>query len=249
MKNYIVLAVLLLNGIILYAQLDKNSVMGIPSGTTDEIEAVTPYEEGAIVFNNETKKLMIYDGTTWVDTSIATTIVSANDDNQIEEGTDGGAYLGSTVYVGAFQITGTGNKVITGLKFKPSQITFVAHANIEDFNGIDGDNGVDIPSGNNDKGNNNGGIANSFGTMNGFAREDGGTTPAQQVIYVGGSGNSINDISRYASNTDCIGLRYSNQNGDSLGKTIGSCSFDSNGFTINVTSYAEKVIVMYTAYK
>ena len=166
-------------------------------------------------------------------------VVGAETDNQIKVGANGGAYLGQTVYVGVFQITGTGNKVITGLPFKPSQITFVANANVEDFN-LDSDNGIK---------DNDTTIANSFGTMNGFARNNNGTN-VQQVIYVGGSGNSINDISRFASNSNCIGLRYSNQNGLSLGNTIGEIgTFDTSGFTINVTSFAENVLVMYTAYK
>ncbi|MDV7188533.1 hypothetical protein R3X25_14680 [Lutibacter sp. TH_r2] len=217
MKKHILVLVLLFNVVLLYGQLNDTTVMGIPIGSTSEINGVTPLEEGAIVYNSDTKELMIFNGTTWVNVS------------------------SSTVYVGAFQITGTGNKVVTGLPFQPSQITFVAHANIEDFTGIDSDNGIK---------DNDSSIANSFGTMNGFARDDGGATPAQQVIYVGGSGNSINDISRYASNTNCIGLRYSNQNGNALGRTIGSLSsFNTNGFTINITNYAENVIVLFTAYK
>ncbi|MGB1038431.1 MAG: hypothetical protein ACPGYY_07260, partial [Bacteroidia bacterium] len=72
----------------------------------------------------------------------------------------------------------------------------------------------------------------------------------QQVIYGGGSGNSINDISKYAAVDECIGLRYSNQNGDKLGLTTATIvSFDNNGFTINVTNSDDKVIVMYTAYR
>ncbi|WP_281847786.1 hypothetical protein [Olleya namhaensis] len=166
-------------------------------------------------------------------------VIAAETNNQIEVGANGGAYLGPTVYTGSFIITATGNQAITGLPFEPSSITFVAHANVETLN-LDSDNGV---------GNNNTGLANSYGTMNGFARNDSGTT-TQQVIYVGGSGNSINDISRYASSSNCIGLRYGNQNGDALGRTLASLSsFDTTGFTINVSTKADNVVVLYTAYK
>ena len=145
----------------------------------------------------------------------------------------------SNAYVGQFIITATGNQTITGIPFEPSSITFVAHANVETLD-IDADNGV---------GNNNTGIANSFGTMNGFARNDSGTI-TQQVIYVGGSGNSINDISRFASSSRCIGLRYGNQNGDAVGRTLASLtSFNANGFTINVTNKSDNVVVIFTAYK
>ncbi|MEM7484999.1 MAG: hypothetical protein AAF348_07295 [Bacteroidota bacterium] len=145
----------------------------------------------------------------------------------------------ANVYVGAFQITGIGNQVINGLPFAPSSITFSAHANVESFN-LNSDNAV---------GNNNGGIANSFGSMNGFARNDGGSI-VEQVIYVGGSGNSINDISRYASNSHCIGLRYGNQNGDNLGITSASVtSFNTDGFTVNTDSFADGIVVLFQAYR
>lgn len=194
-------------------------------------------------------------------------LIAAETNNQITTGTNGGVYLGPTVYTGSFIINAPGgitattfNQAIPGLPFQPSQITFVAHANIQSF-GIDSDNG----SGNNDRG-----IPNSYGTMNGFARNDAGTT-VQNTIYVGGHGNSINDISRYSSNTNCIGLRYGDQNGNDLGKITASLnSFDTNGFTLSI-SYSlgtitdivanpilnvqptdilsESLVVLYTAYK
>ncbi|WP_418653047.1 hypothetical protein [Tenacibaculum soleae] len=170
-------------------------------------------------------------------------LIATETDNQIITGANGGVYLGPTVYTGSFIINASGAKIITGIPFQPSQITFVAHANIESLN-IDADNGV---------GNNNSGINNSFGSMNGFVRNDGATN-TQQVIYVGGSGNSINDISRYASSTNCIGVRYGNQNGDSLGRITASLTtFNPNGFTLNVSRTAnasnENLVVLFTAYK
>ncbi|MCF2873220.1 MULTISPECIES: hypothetical protein [unclassified Tenacibaculum] len=186
-------------------------------------------------------------------------LIAAETDNQITTGANGGVYLGPTVFVGSFIINGPGGgsatftQDITGLPFQPSQITFTAHANIESAN-IDNDNGV---------GNNNAWINNSFGTMNGFVR-DTGAPFTQQVIYVGGHGNSINDISRYASNSNCIGIRYGSQNGDDLGKITASLNtFLSNGFRLNV-AYSlgtigstarrndvlnESLLVIYTAYK
>lgn len=187
-------------------------------------------------------------------------VVSADVDNQVIAGSDGGAYVGPTVYNSFFIISSSGNKVVSGLPFQPSQVTFVTHANIESLN-IDADNGT----GNNDRG-----IDNSFGTMNGFARDDSGTI-TQQVIYAGGHGNSINDISRYASSSHCIGVRYGDQNGADLGKITASLSsFNPSGFTLNVTYINgtitvnsgntllnvqptdilnESLVVLYTAYK
>ena len=144
-----------------------------------------------------------------------------------------------TAYTGHFIISATGSQTITALPFEPSSISFVAHANIETTT-INNDNGV---------GNNSNTIVNAFGTMNGYARNDGGSI-SQQVIYVGGSGTSINDISRYSNPNECIGIRYSNQNGDSLGLTTASLtSFTSDGFIINVTNRSDDVLVMFTAYK
>lgn len=142
-------------------------------------------------------------------------------------------------YVGAFQITGLGNSTITGIPFEPSSVTFSAYANVENYN-INSDNAV---------GNNNRGIANAYGSMNGFARNDGGTI-AEQVIYIGGSGNSINDISRYASNSHSIGLRYSDQNGNNLGVTSATVTrFNSNGFTLNTDSFADGIVVIFQAFR
>lgn len=149
----------------------------------------------------------------------------------------------SNVYLGAFIISSSGNQTITGIPFSPASISFSAHANVESLN-INSDNDV---------GDNNSGLNNSFGTMTGFARNDSGTI-VQQVIYVGGSGNSINDISRYASSSNCIGIRYGNQNGDNLGIVSASMtSFNANGFTINVsktgTAGSENLLVLFSAYK
>lgn len=146
---------------------------------------------------------------------------------------------GPRVYVGKFLITGLGSQTITGLPFRPSQVTFVGYANIESYN-LNSDNGV---------GNNNNTIANSFGYMKGFARND-NPIISQQVICGGGNGNSINDISRYASSSHCIGIRYANQNGDNLGRTSAILtSFNSNGFTINVDSFADGLVILYEAYR
>ena len=241
------------------ATLEGDEVLQLHSGTTAEMNAVTSPKKGHVILNTDTNTIWHYNGTSWIDGKIVN-VIGAEADNQIEAGANGGAYLGPTVYTGFFIINASGNKIIMGLPFQPSQITFVAHANVESLN-IDSDNGT----GNNDRG-----IDNSFGTMNGFARDDSGTT-TQQVIYVGSHGNSVNDISRYASSSNCIGVRYGDQDGNDLGKITASfTSFDTNGFTVNVTYVNgtvtvnhvdplrdvqptdilnENLVVLYTAYK
>lgn len=204
---------------------NKGTITTVNKVTTSNSAPTTPIE-GDIWYNNTTASNVItsvFDGTIWKE--ITTNF--------------------QRVYVGSFIISNNAaNKIIiNGLPFKPSQITFNAHANIEAF-GLDSDNGV---------GNNNSGLNNAFGTMNGFARNDGAIT--QGVIYSGGSGNSINDISRYSSDKRCIGIRYSNQNGDKIGLITASlASFNTAGFTLDVTYAAgapttENILVFYTAYK
>ncbi len=142
-------------------------------------------------------------------------------------------------YVGKFIINATGNMTVTGIPFQPSMIKFTAYANVESYD-LDSDNGV---------GNNNAGIPNAYGYMTGFATLN-GVTIEEQVIYGGGSGNSINDISRYASSSHCIGLRYSDQNGNNLGLTTATLiTFTSDGFTINVDSLADNVVVIFEAFR
>lgn len=187
----------------------------------DTPTATDPTATGEITYTDE-------DGTT-----STAQVVSADADNQIEVGTDGGAYIGPTVWTGTFVISAEGPVTVTGIPFEPSQVTFVANANVESLN-IDSDNGT----GDNDRG-----IDNSFGTMNGFARNVGGTL-VQQAIFIGGSGNSINDISRYASSSNCIGVRYGDQNGRSLGKIEAAFGgFTTNGFTVNV-EYTDGVVTV-----
>lgn len=198
-----------------FAQIESGLLVGLTNGTTLEINAVTDAEKGSLVYNTDTNEVYVYNGTEWTSNSQP------------------------SIYMGVVIISSTGILNVTELPFKPSQISFTAHANIESLN-LNSDNGIR---------NNDNGIANTYGSMNGFARND-GTGIVQQVIYVGGNGNSINDISRYASNNSCIGIRYSNQNGDNLGITAASVSsFNANGFSLNVTSRADNLVVLYQAYK
>lgn len=143
------------------------------------------------------------------------------------------------VYVGKAIINGAGNITITGIPFQPRHVSFTAYSNIESYNvnasGATNNNGKD----------------NSFGGMKGFARQDAGSI-TQQVINGGGSGNSINSISRYASDSHCIGVRYGNQNGGSNGiNSAVLTSFNPDGFTLNVDSYVnnENLVIIYEAHR
>ncbi|WP_299127978.1 hypothetical protein [uncultured Winogradskyella sp.] len=220
----------------------SNSGLLIPRLTSAQRDAIAAPAVSLLIFNTDSNSFEYNSGTAavpnWV--LLSNSIIVSNDpNNQLNIGTDGGAFLQRTVHLGKFIINGSGNLTISGLPFRPSQIKFTAYANVESYD-LNSDNGV---------GNNNTGIANAFGSMAGFASNTSGSI-LEQVIYGGGSGNSINDISRYASSTHCIGLRFSNQNGNSLGITSATLnSFNPNGFTLNVDSFADSIVVLYEAYR
>lgn len=198
------------------------------------------------------------EGDTWFDTSATTTVTRTYD------GTDWIANF-VNVYVGFFIIdnttlttTGTYSQDIRTLPFQPSQITFTAQPNLRGFD-TNNDNQI---------GNNTGRLDNTFGSMQGFARANGANVD-QAVIFSGGSGSSINNISRYSNNGQCIGLRYTDQNGRNLGVISAVLdTFETDGFDLNITYTLgtitpgnagntdlnndildENLIVMFTAYR
>jgi len=239
MKNLILLLLLSIPFLVNAQAPNANLLVNIHVTTTAEKNSITNVAEGSLIYDKDQEALNVYnDLLGW---------------QKLE--------IGPTVYTGSFIINAAGALNISGLPFKPSQVTFSAHANVDGYN-LDSDNGV---------GNNATNIHNSHGSMNGFAREGNNGAVEQQVIYSGGSGNSINDISLFASDANCIGIRYGNQNGDDLGKILASFStFTADGFDLNV-SYtngtitnntanpltvtsptdvlAESVVVIYTAYR
>ncbi|MFV1450625.1 hypothetical protein VBZ51_15825 [Maribacter sp. HS] len=215
LKNYILYSIIFLTGFIVNAQLESGLLLGLTNATTADINATTDAAKGSLVFNTDTNQVYVFDGTSW---------------NQMGQ---------KTTYTGTFRISGSGTLSVSGIPFQPTSVSFVAYANVEDFN-IDSDNGTR---------NNETGLPNAYGSMKGFARDDNGSI-TEQVIFNGGSGNSINDISRYASDSHSIGVRYANQNGDKLGLTTATVTaFTSTGFTLNTDNYADGVVVIYEAHR
>lgn len=215
LKNYILYSIIFLTGVIANAQLESGLLLGLTNATTADINATTDAAKGSLVFNTDTNQVYVFDGTSW---------------NQMGQ---------KTTYTGTFRISGSGTLSVSGIPFQPTSVSFVAYANVEDFN-LDSDNGTR---------NNETGLPNAYGSMKGFARDDNGSI-TEQVIFNGGSGNSINDISRYASDSHSIGVRYANQNGDKLGLTTATVTaFTSTGFTLNTDNYADGVVVIYEAHR
>ncbi|MWW26438.1 hypothetical protein [Algibacter lectus] len=228
------------NSSILDVDSDSKGIL-IPRLTTTQRNSIVSPAIGLLIFNTTTSKFEFNSGSVvtpiWNPINSHAT-VSTDPGNILGSGTDSGAYIGVTTYIGKFIITNTGTQTITGLPFEPSSIKFSAYANVETEN-INGDNGTS---------NNDNSFQNSFGSMQGYATNYG--VIDQQVIFNGGNGNSINDISRYASSSRAIVIRYGNQNGDNLGLTAAEVtSFNADGFTINVTDKTEDIIVIYEAYR
>lgn len=138
---------------------------------------------------------------------------------------------GSESYVGSFTVTGAGTISITSPGFTPSMIEFNGEA-------VGGQN-VDRSGG---TGSN---AANYQGSFTGVARDDG----YRQVIHSGLSGDSVNQTSHYSSDSECIAIRYAGQSGGKLGMLLGDVvSWDSDGFTVDITSYTRDEVVTFTAY-
>lgn len=146
-------------------------------------------------------------------------------------------------YVGSFVINALGAQTISGLPFQPDMVQFTGYANVENF-GI----------------NASGGTANAVSPNNyqggffGLARKNTNGTIGQRVIHSGGSGRSINNVSRYSSTTECIAVRYADQNGNtnanSFGRTRASLTaFTADGFRINVNEFTDPIVIIYVAYR
>lgn len=193
--------------------------------------STTDVEEGTWIYNTTEKALFYFEDDRWINTkktSFSGTITIS--ESPVTN-------LASTSATVAPQ-----NFPITGLGFKPNRVEFVAYANVDIVN-LNDDNSANQENINSKE--------NSFGYMKGYAQaKPDGTIDTQQVIYGGGSGSSINDISRFASNSLCIGVRYGNINGDQAGLTTATfVSFDNDGFTLRSTRRDDALIVIYTAFQ
>lgn len=222
-------------------------LVNIHRATTTEMNSITTPDSGSLVYNSDSLALYAFDGTLWQKVDLADSTDEVLDSAQINADSSH-FYIGEDkisaenaprVFMGTFKITSTGDTSITGLPFKPSLIKFTAYANVDE----------DTLNADNQVGNNTNTKDNSFNFMTGYAQNNGGTIE-QQVICGGGNGTSINDISRFASPSMCIGIRYGNQNGDNVGETFASLkTFDTNGFTINVSKIDDNIQLIFIAYR
>lgn len=135
-------------------------------------------------------------------------------------------------FVGQFEITGATSISVTAPSFQPSSIKFDIHAN--------GGKNVSTVGG---SGSN---VSNSASNATGFARNDG----TRQCAGNSASGDSINEVRRFSTNSNAILLEYSGQDGGNVGTLRADVtSFDTDGFTVDVTSYQQNEVIIYTAYR
>ena len=166
------------------------------------------------------------------------------------------------VYFGKFIITSLGIVTETGIGFSPSSVEFTAINRVQDYN-----DGAYRGSTNNSND-----IRIAGGFTAGYAQNNSGSID-QQVISNAFSGNSLNNIGTYSSNTHCIAALFVNNNADPLrdnGTNGGAStqeglvratfqSFDADGFTINVDRFlgptttspdrTNAIVVLYKAYR
>ncbi|MDN3205828.1 hypothetical protein [Algoriphagus sediminis] len=143
-------------------------------------------------------------------------------------------------YSGVITIENTGFISVTNVPFSPSRVEFKAVSNVDAVN-LNSDNGTS---------DNDNSIQSTFGWMTGFAQRTGVVSFDQQVVFVGGSGSSIDEISRFSENRRCIAIRYADQPGNLLGTTEARFfRFLDNGFQIFVTDADDDLLVIYTAYQ
>ena len=201
----------------------------VPRLTTTQRDALSSPATGLLIFNTTTRSFQYNFGDG-----------SSVDWYSLDAQSDTSPDTTSNVYFGKAFISSTGVLTITGIPFQPTSVSFSAAANIDNYNlntdGVGGSDNLNTKD-------------NYQGFMHGYAQVSGGSI-VQQVISVGGSGSSLNDISRYSSASHCIGIRYGDNDGNSIGRTRASLTeFTADGFKLNVGERVDNLIILYTAHK
>ena len=131
----------------------------------------------------------------------------------------------------------TGTISVTGVGFQANFVEFTLNNDIESVN-------FDQVSPTN-----NSSEQGSFGWGKGYAY-DTGSGLEQQVQFFSASSNSINAHRGYSSNSNSVFVVASDQNGNNLGRIVGTVSsFNSNGFDLNITTstLSAPYVIMYSA--
>jgi hypothetical protein len=145
------------------------------------------------------------------------------------------------IFTGAILVDGTGEFPQTDVGFRPRNITLFTIAGTDSFN-VDksGSKNKDRPD-------------CYVGPSSGFARRTSNGHIIQQFVHGGVSGNSTNSTSHFASNSECIGVRFADTNGKKVGEIrVKLKSFDKDGFTLKCDKFdagnVDGLVVLFTAY-
>ncbi|MGB3152190.1 MAG: hypothetical protein WBB27_16155, partial [Maribacter sp.] len=92
MKRLIIFYMFLATGL-LQAQIESGLLFGLTKGTSSEISSISGMEEGQMLYNTDTKELVVYNGIGWSTTASSNWLFTGNVLNT-------GAFLGSTNDVG-----------------------------------------------------------------------------------------------------------------------------------------------------
>lgn len=143
------------------------------------------------------------------------------------------------VFIGRVVINAAGSQTIMGIPFRPTSIEFTAISNTETENG----GHVRSTNANNKD--------NSVGYTFGYAKSIATSPFIEQIAISGaGSGASINRVGNYSSTNHCFAAQFVNQEAIDQGRTSGSLtSFNTNGFTINVTDFRDPIVLLFKAYR
>ena len=89
MRNVCIILFLLLYCSTFYGQIESTLLLGLINATTAEISVITGMEEGQMLYNTDTKQLIVYNGSTWINTSNSNWLSTGNV-------TSPGSFLGTT---------------------------------------------------------------------------------------------------------------------------------------------------------
>ncbi len=111
--KYLVLASFILNSFICISQLDIDSTLGIPTGTTAEITAILPANLGSMAYSTDDNLIYTFNGTAWVPSGsdnlgnhIATQNIQTNGNWISDDGDDEGIFITNNGNVGISNVSG-----------------------------------------------------------------------------------------------------------------------------------------------
>lgn len=76
-----------------YAQIDGTLLLGLTHATNSEMNSIKNQVEGSLIYNISEKSVFQYNGTNWQNLANTSKIISIDDNNDLQIGSDGGAFF------------------------------------------------------------------------------------------------------------------------------------------------------------